>query len=104
MNQPDIQKMLEAASEGQSVAQTLVSIKDLARQRFHAPRAVHSLREAVRDFKQLCETDPMISKNKHDFEMYHVGIFDPLTGASHSIPPVLLNRAVDFPKPINSAN
>lgn len=103
MNQPvNLEEMLKKASEGQSLAWTLVCLKDLARGRFHASRAVSSLREATRDFKTLCESDPMISKNKQDFELYHVGIFDPVTGAHHGIPPVLLHRAVDFPTPVST--
>lgn len=99
---PEVEKMLVEASAGHSVTMVLVSIKDLARGRFHPSRAVESVGTALRDFKKLCEEDPQISKNKQDFELYQVGIFDPITAAHHAIPPTLLKRAVEIPNPISS--
>lgn len=97
-NQIDLEEMLRQKSEEQSVLQTLVSIKDLARSRFHAPRGVTTVREALRDFKKLCETDPMISENLPDFELHVVGMFNPVDGSYLSVPASVISRGVDFKK------
>lgn len=91
-----IEELLRKNAEGQELVNTLVSIKDLARNRFHPPRAVQTLREAIRDFADLSKQDPMISKHSSDFELYHVGVFNPVNASCQSIEPIRLARASDY--------
>lgn len=90
--------LLKKKSEENGVLLNLVSLKDLARDRFHPPRAVMTVREALRDFKHLCENDPQISKDLADFELYHVGMFNPIDSQMTNIRPTRVARGVDYQK------
>lgn len=94
----EIFEQLKKEADASGVLLTLVSIKDLARDRFHPPRGVTTTREAVRDFKELVDKDPQIMKNAHDFELYCMGLFNPIDGAYIACPPSRISRAVDFVK------
>ncbi|QKI28912.1 VP5 [Kummerowia striata gokushovirus] len=94
----EIFETLKKKSEESGVLLNLVSLKDLARDRFHPPRAVMTVREAVRDFKHLCDNDPQISKDLADFELYHVGMFNPLDAESTNIRPTRIARGLDYSK------
>lgn len=97
-NESQVFEMLKKKSEEQGVLLNLVSLKDLARDRYHPPRAVMTVREALRDFKHLCENDPQISKDLHDFELYHVGMFNPIDASTTTIPAQRIARGVDYKK------
>lgn len=98
LNQVDLEELLVKNANNASLSLTLVSLRDAAANRYHPPRAVESLRVAIRDFSDLCEKDPHISRHLHDFDLYHVGVFDPITSRMSSIDPIQIARGVNFKK------
>lgn len=96
MNQSQIEQMLEKASNEHPVLLQVVSVKDLARDRYTGPRVVGTVREAQRDFKYLVENDPLVKKDPQDFELFQIGIFNPVNAEMQSISPVRISRGLDF--------
>lgn len=92
----NIEEMLRQVAEGETLLLNIVSVKDLARNKFQGTRCVNTTREAIRDFKYLVENDPMIKNDPQDFELYHIGMFNPATARMDSIEAVRLSRGSDF--------
>lgn len=95
---PEVFEMLKKVSEGETVLFSIVSVKDLARNKFQGTRTVGAVREAVRDFKHLVLNDPQVKADPADFELYQVGIFNPGSGRVDAVEPVRIARGVDFLK------
>lgn len=98
MSQVDLEEILSKNAATASLSQSLCSVRDAASNRYYPPRAVDTLRVAIRDFSELCEKDPHISKHLQDYDLYHVGTFDPSTGKSSACDPIQIARGVNFRK------
>lgn len=94
----NIEEMLRKASEGETILMVVLSVKDLARNRFSGPRVMGTVREGIRDFKYIVEKDPLIAADPQDYELYQIGMFNPVTAETSNVTPVRISRGLDFIK------